>query len=89
MKRATIRITGRVQGVFFRHSARLRAEKLGLTGLARNDPDGSVVAVVEGPKLAIEEFLAWCRKGPPLADIQDVTVEWQEATGEFRKFEII
>lgn len=88
-KRLVIRMFGRVQGVFFRHTARLHAEKLGLVGFARNEADGSVAAVAEGEEKSLEEFLAWCRKGPPLANVENVNVEWRESTGEFKRFEIL
>lgn len=89
MRRITIRVYGRVQGVFFRHGARTRAEELGLRGWVRNEPDGSVSALAEGEEAALEGFLAWCREGPPLARVDDVRVEWREATGEFRRFAIL
>ena len=89
MKRAIIRIGGRVQGVFFRHSARIRAEKLGLAGWARNEEDGSVTITVEGEEAAVAELMKWCKKGPPLAGVEKVGVEWREATGEFKRFEML
>lgn len=88
MKRLVIRVYGRVQGVFFRHTARLHAEEFGLTGWARNESDGSVTIVAEGEKEFLDKLLEWCRKGPPLARVDDVEVEWKEATGEFNRFEI-
>lgn len=88
-KRAQIKVFGRVQGVFFRHSARIHAERLGLTGWARNEDDSSVTIVAEGDTQALGDFVEWCRKGPPLAGVEDVKVEQQEATGEFKRFEIL
>jgi len=89
MKRIAIKVYGRVQGVFFRHTARLRAEELGITGFARNESDGSMTVVAEGEEEALQKFLEWCRKGPPLASVEKVEVEWREAAGEFRRFEIV
>ncbi|MBI4132680.1 MAG: acylphosphatase [Candidatus Sungbacteria bacterium] len=89
MERVQIHIIGRVQGVFFRHSARLHAEKLGLTGWARNEDDASVTIVAEGLEESLEQFLEWCRKGPPLAKIEQVRIEWTDATEEFKRFEIL
>lgn len=89
MKRATIRVFGQVQGVFFRHTARTHANRLELVGWVRNEADGSVTAVVEGDETALAEFIAWCRKGPPLASVNDVALTWGEATGEFKRFEIL
>lgn len=89
MRQVVIRAYGRVQGVFFRHTARIHAEKLGLVGWARNEDDGSVTMTVEGEEGKLNEFLEWCRKGPPLARVDDVQVTWGEATGEFNRFEIL
>lgn len=89
MKRLVVRVFGQVQGVFFRHTARLHAEKLGLTGWARNEENGSVAITAEGEKAKLNEFLDWCRQGPPLARVDRVEVAWQEGTGEFRRFEIL
>ena len=84
-----MRVSGRVQGVFFRHSARIHADDLGLTGWARNEEDGSVTITVEGEETALHQFLALCRRGPPLAAVEQVDVSWQEASGEFKRFEIL
>lgn len=89
MKRVVAKARGRVQGVFFRHTARIRAEKFNLKGLVRNENDGSVTIIAEGEEEALQKFLEWCRKGPPLARVYEIKTEWQEATGEFDGFEII
>jgi acylphosphatase len=78
--RAVIR--GRVQGVFFRAETRDRARSLGLSGWVRNVPDGSVEAVFEGERERIESILDWCRRGPGLAEVDDVDVEWEQPRGE-------
>lgn len=70
-----IKATGRVQGVFYRASARTEAERLGLAGFVRNEEDGSVYAEAEGPKAALDAFVAWCRSGPPRALVDSVSVE--------------
>lgn len=88
MKRIIITVYGRVQGVFFRHTALIRAEELGLTGWTRNEADGSVSILAEGEEEALKTFLEWCRKGPPLAIVDNADAKWQEATGQFRGFEI-
>ncbi len=87
--RAHLRIYGRVQGVFFRSSMRGRATKLGLTGWVRNLPDGSVEAVVEGPKDKVDELIRWAHRGPPLARVDRVEVKWERATQEFEDFSIV
>jgi acylphosphatase len=75
-------VRGRVQGVFFRVETRERARSLGLSGWVRNTPDGSVEAVFEGDRERIESMLAWCRRGPSLARVDDVQTEWEEPVGE-------
>lgn len=88
MSRADLLISGQVQGVFYRASAQQEALRLGLTGEIRNVPGGEVEAVVEGPKERIDEFIAWCRRGPPAAQVEDVRVRWGTARGEFRTFRV-
>ena len=67
------RVTGKVQGVFFRHSARLEAERLGIRGAARNLPDGSVEVLAAGDAAALDALREWLRRGPPLARVEQVT----------------
>jgi acylphosphatase len=86
--RADVVISGRVQGVFYRASAQQEAMRLSLVGEVRNLPDGRVEAVVEGPKDRIEEFIEWCKRGPPSAEVENVRVRWSKALGEFRTFMI-
>jgi acylphosphatase len=88
MKRVHLIVHGRVQGVFFRASARDRARQLGLSGWVRNRPDGGVEAVAEGDTARLEQFVVWCHGGPPGAVVTDLDVEWQEASGEFAGFVI-
>jgi acylphosphatase len=76
-----VRITGRVQGVSFRAYAAHEAVRLELVGWARNEPDGAVTAHLEGPDDAVEEMLAWCRRGSPAARVADVAVSDVEPTG--------
>jgi acylphosphatase len=82
MKRVHVRIRGRVQGVFFRAEARARAESLGLAGWITNAQDGSVEAVFEGDEERVDSMVAWCRRGPSGARVDDVEVEAEEPTGE-------
>jgi acylphosphatase len=67
------RVTGKVQGVFFRHSARLEAERLGIRGAARNLPDGSVEVLAAGTAAALDALREWLRRGPPMARVDAVT----------------
>jgi acylphosphatase len=80
--RARAVFRGRVQGVFFRAETRDRARSLGLSGWVRNVPDGSVEAVFEGERERIESILDWCRRGPGLAEVEDVDVDWEQPRGE-------
>ncbi|HEY2780444.1 MAG TPA: acylphosphatase [Steroidobacteraceae bacterium] len=71
-------VMGKVQGVFFRHSARIEANRLGLKGLARNLPDGSVEVVAQGSIAAVEALHQWLQRGP--AQAQVVGVRESDAT---------
>jgi acylphosphatase len=64
-----------VQGVFFRDTARRRAESAGVAGWISNRPDGAVEAVFEGDPAAVEEMVAFCRRGPSRAEVESVEVE--------------
>jgi acylphosphatase len=77
-------VRGRVQGVFFRTEARDRAASLGLGGWVRNNPDGTVEAVFEGERERVESMVDWCRRGPALAQVEDVAVAWEEPQGASR-----
>jgi acylphosphatase len=82
------RVYGRVQGVGFRWFVRETARALALTGYVRNEYDGSVQVVAEGPRGRLEELLAGLRRGPRSAAVNDVTAEWPEPSGEFSDFEV-
>ena len=77
----TLIIRGKVQGVFYRASARQKAEALNITGFAKNLPDGSVLIEAEGEQDSLEEFALWCKKGPSQAEVKEVTVNKKELTG--------
>jgi acylphosphatase len=87
MRAVTVKVTGRVQGVSFRWYAVQEAERLGVTGWVRNEPDGSVAAQVEGEDDAVDDMVAWCRRGPSYASVRDVAVTDTQPTGA-RRFEI-
>jgi acylphosphatase len=67
--RVRLKIEGWVQGVYFRASTVQEAHRLGVTGWVMNCPDGSVEAVAEGTRARIDELIAWCRRGPPGAQV--------------------
>jgi len=85
---ARVMITGRVQGVWFRGRARDTAQSLGLCGYVRNLPDGRVEAVFEGPAQKVQQAIAWCHRGPRLAHVTSVDVEWGDAGGEHADFTV-
>ena len=74
--RRRVRVSGRVQGVWFRDSARREAVRLGVAGWVRNRADGTVEAVIEGPARAVAELTDWFRVGPPQARVD--ALEWRE-----------
>lgn len=82
-----LRIHGKVQGVYFRASAQKEATHLGLTGIVRNERDGSVYAEAEGDPDAVEAFVAWCRSGPTGATVTDVQIQEGPPKG-YRNFVI-
>jgi acylphosphatase len=79
--RRRVTVSGRVQGVFFRETARRRAESARLSGWVRNNPDGSVEAVFEGEPKAVERLVDWCREGPRGARVEWVDVASEEPEG--------
>lgn len=75
---AKFNVRGRVQGVFFRASARTEAQRLGLTGYAKNLSDGSVEVLACGAANALDELGLWLRRGPPAARVDAVVRESAE-----------
>lgn len=73
-----VRVRGRVQGVSYRAWTRDAALRLGLAGWVRNEPDGSVTAVLSGPPETVAAMLAEMRDGPPAAAVHDVATEPSE-----------
>jgi acylphosphatase len=72
MKRVHLIISGRVQGVYYRMSARQQAEALGLSGWVRNRSDGTVELVAQGLEDEVGAFLRWCHLGPTLAEVSGI-----------------
>jgi acylphosphatase len=82
-----VRVTGRVQGVWYRGWTQAEARRLGLRGWVRNEPDGSVTAVLAGPEAAVAAMLEAMRRGPP--DARVAALETQPAEDEgFAGFEV-
>ena len=80
-------VSGRVQGVWYRQSCADEAVGLGVFGWVKNLPDGRVEGWFEGPRAAVEALIAWCRRGPQLAKVDDVAVVDIEVAG-FDRFEV-
>ncbi|MBV8735059.1 MAG: acylphosphatase [Solirubrobacterales bacterium] len=79
--RRRVKVHGRVQGVFFRDSTRQRAKAHGVAGWARNMPDGSVEAVLEGEPNAVQRLVHFLRSGPSHAQVEWVEVQEEDPEG--------
>jgi len=86
--RAHIFIKGLVQGVSFRAYTKKKADFLDLKGWVRNTKDGGVEVILEGEKEKVEIMLKLLRRGPLLARVDNLDIEWREYKGEFKNFEI-
>jgi acylphosphatase len=74
VKHVSIQVSGKVQGVFFRASARTRADELSVAGIVRNEPDGSVYIEAEAEEEQLDKFIQWCRTGPRAAEVKECRV---------------
>jgi acylphosphatase len=81
-------VQGRVQGVGFRHFTRQTGRRLGLAGWVRNERDGSVTVVAEGPRHDLEALLADLRRGPSAASVDEVDALWREPAGDLDGFSV-
>lgn len=88
MKAVKVRITGKVQGVYYRQHTLKKALELGVRGFVRNEPDKSVYLEAEGEEEDVNLLLTWCKRGPWLARVDEVVVEGQALQG-YSTFEII
>jgi acylphosphatase len=70
----SITITGKVQGVYYRQSAKEKALELGLTGQVNNQRDGNVHIIATGTQEQLASFTEWCKKGPPRAVVAGVEI---------------
>jgi acylphosphatase len=86
--RAHVFVSGRVQGVFFRDHTRRWAASLGLTGWVRNLPDGRVEVLAEGERERLNDLVTRLKQGPPMAEVTNVDLAWEESRGEFEDFRI-
>jgi acylphosphatase len=81
-------IKGKVQGVFFRASAKDQAEKLKINGWVKNTPEGDVEITASGDDEALEKFINWCRRGPSNAKVTSVSLNEIDAD-DLRGFRIV
>ena len=87
--RLHLKISGMVQGVFFRAGTQDQARAIGgITGWVKNLPDGSVECIAEGEKEKLNQFLDWCKHGPAGSQVEKIEEEWEEYIGEFTEFNI-
>jgi acylphosphatase len=75
MKTIQLLIQGKVQGVFYRASAKEKADKLGIRGWVKNTEDGDVAILCQGPEMELGEFINWCRQGPPRARVEHIELK--------------
>jgi acylphosphatase len=86
-KHLSIRINGKVQGVFFRALTKERADELDVKGFVRNEPDGSVYIEAEADERTLQQFMDWCRQGPPRARVEKMDVNEGDRK-DFANFEL-
>lgn len=70
----SVRVFGKVQGVYYRQSTLWKATELGISGWVRNEPDGTVLAELEGSVSDVSEMIAWMKKGPKMALVEKLEV---------------
>lgn len=80
--RYRVKVSGRVQGVWYRESCRRQAQAVGVFGWVRNRPDGTVEAAVEGEPSSVAQLLAWMRSGPPRATVTGIETQEEPPKGE-------
>ncbi len=88
MKRVKIIVIGKVQGVFYRASTLEKAQQLGLTGIVKNQADGTVYIEAEGESERLEQLVIWCKSGPRFASVRTVDTE-EISLQNSSKFEIV
>lgn len=81
-----LRVTGRVQGVYYRASMVQQAHALGVSGWVRNRVDGSVEALAQGPAAAVQALIDWAHRGPEMARVAGVVVTAMESKEAFEGF---
>lgn len=87
-KQIQIKVTGKVQGVFYRDYTIQKATALGITGFVKNMPDGFVYIEAFGDDEALSLFVDWCYTGSPKAEVENVEVEEMNIISNFSGFEM-
>lgn len=88
LKTVSISVTGKVHGVFYRKGTKDKAGVLGITGEVKNMPDDTVHIIATGSTKQIEQFVEWCRQGPPKARVTNVIIT-NLPLQSFDKFSIV
>jgi len=89
MKQVHIFVYGRVQGVFYRANTRKKAKELGIKGWVRNLYDGRVEIMAEGEEEDLRKFIEWCKRGPELAHVEKIELEWGDYRGKYQDFSVV
>ena len=74
-KTISIKVSGIVQGVYYRQSTKAKAVEIGVSGEVKNDPDGTVTIVATGTDDQLKSFIKWCQKGPETAVVGDLKID--------------
>lgn len=88
-KQLQANITGRVQMVMYRDFAQRKARKLGIVGSVKNLPNGSVEVIAEGEEEVLNDYVKYLDRGPILAKVENIRIDWAEAKGQFSDFLIV
>ena len=89
IKKVHIFISGKVQGVFFRHEAKLHAKNLYINGWLKNLPDKRVEIVAQGEEENLKEFIDWCVNGPKDSKVENIKYMWKTPNNVDNGFEIV
>jgi len=88
MRRCRIYVSGHVQGIGYRSFTKKRATEIGLSGFARNLPDGRVEIIVEGDETRIHTFVERLKEGPWGSRVSNTEIRWEKPSTEFTTFEV-
>lgn len=89
MKQIKLKVSGKVQRVFYRDAIRRKAEELELSGFARNEDDGTVTIVAEGQEADLIKLLEAAWQGSPSSKVENVIEEWHNAEDPMGGFSVL